>query len=1739
MNPHDPNEVFLPARVGLTDTNGNAKFQDLPGIAWRAVAKRLGYTPTTNIIFPNFFDTLPASTNLTLEPMLAPFGITLESPYLNPALMTGLVMRVEGLTNSNTEGIVRMVPSFLVDPPGPPEPFSGAIAPGLIAGRYDVTVTGLVQSAAIKSGAFNTTGRFDVVFSGGQLVELAPDVPTFIPFTVQPELAKVRVRFFTADALSDFPVADAVGALTNRPAYARSAADPVIFKESSVTSQLKPPFRVTMFGTDDSGEALLSLLPGVYGVEAPSLFEYFGSEARLRDATTGEEIVHGWPFASNPDAGPPFPMSPHHALGLRFSSGHEYELDLYARRKHYDVRGEVKPDPADPMAQRIVAVSGSNYIATRFTELVSGGTATLAGHPPSKPLTILSELVTNSAAGAPNAIFSFEDVEPGMRSLTLSHPRNTFTAHSGGPSLSVTLPDWGPPGIVDAGDPADAVAGLFPLETLRLQGAGGTPAFTATMPMALDTVRVHYHRWITNAGGSYVLEPDAINPNYFIPDPTPGSILSRYAGASRFTMGAREWDLYFAFNETNWFRTGITATNTGYEHVRNAYIFGPSNNIITPIIETLTLTVRAENEADPSQIISGVGVTLSGGGTRTTPYTTNDYAGSMTPTSTTPGTWFWTGAYTITTTTAKDFTLALKMRRGMGVSGLVIDATNSAPVTNAFVQLFNRFGSLLRTTNSATNGTFIFPAVSNAQPVFIDITVPGYVQSRVRHAPSVTAPDYSDTNRLVPIPQPKILSNEVDRYGMFLPRVRKAGDAATYNDFSAVGPLTMTWRMVADEHTFALDLPEFDGAGGGGRGSFSIVTDPITETWLVDARGFAGNPYETNGTIIALPPTNNAPAIRAWLRDVRDGTYGRAFTRRVAGRAPEPPPGTNVEVRATVPLWELPSGEFRPVFVTLTARGSAALRLLEYPTNEFHKTLRGEPLPQSMAFAADLIGTVAGIQASSGLDVTDVQVKRFIPEGRFKALPKFTAIIKTNGGFVSYDYTLDVQQKEGQDTPRAGVLALAPRTLGLEFSASMQFGMSGVSNRFSLGTGASLTAKTNLTRVLPAGVTNAIILEGAFNVAAGVSAAQEYEGGGVSLLEVRDYVGASAELTAKINLKPFTSKIPAIGPILLGLDAREALRIFATINGGIGLVASNQWRTEYPPPDFPSGSSSLDQNARRHFLGGRELTTATTVFKPCVRLAVGAEIHALKGYVEGSATIALQGNPCGGLNALLLTPNPAGDWRKILRIQGACNLRADLKLDLYLVEKRIEILNKDLYPIDHQFGTETVFDLIEMSELHATLVPANGPLSAYDPTGPDRVKKVFRPGATVPVAGGLSYTEIDPDTGDMVFRLVGTECGGDTPVRVASAPGILDIAATRLPSGQWLTAWSELAAEDIGNPYATSVIKSSLSGTNCTNWSAPAVIATLPDVATELRFVTSSSMTGLVWLHAPEGPLSPRRGVSGATWSGITWSAAAQLLAPQDIADFDASGSATSATPAALIAWSDGTGALRSLTWNGTSTTGPYTLGTGASDVLDLAVNSAGEFHVVWNSMSGDILLSRFDGVSAWTLLGAPVSQTIASELQLAPLAGGPDSWMLAWIDGSDASSLHYAIASATGAALKTNTQVAFADNGRYSHLHLEPENGITARLVARHTGTNNVTNLREYLATPAGIAPWLLNASPGGSGGLQFDLLASPNQTFRLQGSSNFVDWLDLLNFTPTNSPVILQDNPSLPHRFYRAVSP
>ena len=1731
------NEVVVPVRVGVTTNTGLTKFTGLPAIPWRVVARRFGYAPSTNFIYPGSGDILPGTNEVSVPIEPTTLDVNLHSVYFKAQMMTGLVVRLEGLTNTSTEGIQRGVLSEEMPIPGESNGIPVARFDGLLSGAYHLSVTGSVWSPMILSGSSVATNRFEVRFSASEFVDLLGGMPSHEDLMVEPMRATVRVRYYAADQMADFPVPGSSGVFERRPVYARRPLADAMFAQSAVDPQIMPPMDVMAFGTDDSGEAVVSVLPGVYGVRVPSLPEYFGDKARLYDVSTGKTIEQGWPFADDPNT-MPFPGSPHHALGLVFSSGHEYELELYTRMKTYEVRGEVSPDLLDPVTQRIVALSEDNYTVAADSEL-PGGKAILTGPggPKTNLLTLVDPAITNSSPPPPDSQFQFSTVEPGSYSISLSHPTNTFTAYTGGSSLAFTLPGWGPPGIVDSGDMVAAAAGLFPLETKVLEGAGGAPAFAAYHEYS-NTVRVDWYSWDTNlngGAGDYVFVGYLDRPDYFQIDPSPFSVLRRYAGIPPFHFDGREWDMFFVINSSNWFRATVTATNSGDEYVFNAYDGGPLHNLIGPISEAYSLTVKAVSDAAPDLSVTNIDFTLADGTKGLTPYHVDGYNSSYVPGAFAVTNGFWTGTnheYTVTVTGGSDFAVTLKVKRGMGVRGLVQDSMTGLPVTNAEVHVFDRFGGLLKTAVTGTNGQYAVSALDHVQPIFVDVSAPGYVEGRVRREPSGDSPDLEVTNDLVRLPPPELKELAVDRFGSFLPGVRKAGNTGNFTQFNAESPLTMHWRLRAKEQTFVLDLPEFDGATGAPRpNSFASLTDNILETWLVDWRAFPTN----------LPDTNSPAAVMSWLKEVRDGVYPSVFYQRV----PFTVPATNGTVEASSPvrLWELPAGEFKPVFVSITRRGVALVTPLTYSGSESYKTLRGLTIPKWLASAADIMGNVAGFKEATGTDVTDEQVERYMPAGRFKALPEFTADITTNeSGFVNYDYGLSVSWKEGEDTPRSGLLALAPRTMGMDFEAGMNFGMEGLSNRFFLTASGSVNGEGNLKRVIPAGLGYITPPKGSYSVGASTTGAESLaDSGHPELLELGTHVYGSANARVEVNLRPVTSKIPYIGPVLLALDESKGLQVLAVLTGGVGLTADSHWSTVYPS-SRPQGSDILGPTNHvysRHFMGGQEIlngtdTVGTNSFGLCFRLGTGLDVKALNGRLGAKGLITLEGayQDCGPEPVMLITPNSLGDWPPISRVNGEVNLSLELTADVGPV-KFGHKFKMNAFKFDHHFGTEPSLQLVPVTSVATVLLPGGGIPAAYQNTGPDRVSHFYPAGATATAPGTLVYTDINPATSNMVLRLV----ANGEPVTIAEAGGILSVDTARLPSGKWLVVWSEIAPTDVGNLFPASTIKYSLSDTNGRNWSAPGTVVSLSDAASELRLVISDTLAGLVYLHTADGLLATRYSIAGSTWDGATWSAPSELLVDADVRGFDALGSGDASSPPALVAWSDASGVARSMTWNGSTTTGPHIAGTNILENISLA-RCGGAFVLGWGAISGDIDLASFDGTSAWSPLGSPVTNHLASDLQLASAAvGGTNLLVLAWANAANAREINYAFADCDGSLVKSAALAAFADSGDYSHLLLEPD-AKGARLTAQYSDTNS-TAVREFVLTPSGVAPWLQALTTTAPNAIQFQLVASPEQSYRLQVSSNLVRWTDVLTMTATNSPVVLQDAMLMDQHFYRAVSP
>jgi hypothetical protein len=58
---------------------------------------------------------------------------------------------------------------------------------------------------------------------------------------------------------------------------------------------------------------------------------------------------------------------------------------------------------------------------------------------------------------------------------------------------------------------------------------------------------------------------------------------------------------------------------------------------------------------------------------------------------------------------------------------------------------------------------------------------------------------------------------------------------------------------------------------------------------------------------------------------------------------------------------------------------------------------------------------------------------------------------------------------------------------------------------------------------------------------------------------------------------------------------------------------------------------------------------------------------------------------------------------------------------------------------------------------------------------------------------------------------------------------------------------------------------------------------------------------------------------------------------------------------------------------------------------------------------------------------------------------------------------------------------------------------------------------------------------------GLEIHLVAAAGRSFRIEASTNFVDWIEIGAETAAQDSVLFLDGtpPTLPHKFYRAVAP
>ena len=851
--------------------------------------------------------------------------------------------------------------------------------------------------------------------------------------------------------------------------------------------------------------------------------------------------------------------------------------------------------------------------------------------------------------------------------------------------------------------------------------------------------------------------------------------------------------------------------------------------------------------------------------------------------------------------------LVLWMRQGMAVRGQVVNSLTRSPIPGARINFVQAQGNTPRMDSSSqADGSFANTTALGKQVYFLEVDAKGYPPYRLRLDPEFAEPDPNDARALVilleggdavemvPLEPPVIVKGSVslDRFGAFLPGVKRAGNPNSFDDFIADEYLTMKWRLRAQQPPKqTIELPAFDDENGEPQPDVSVkLQDALKEVWLVDLRAFTNHTYEDRAIPLTPPDPREPHLVHDWLEriDKGDSSTPNVFHQRIIRTLPTS--DTNiVEAVGEVKLWRLPPDAFQPAFVAVSRLGAVAIHVPQYTGGDTNKQLVGFRMPPWLATIQDTFAFIASFQAAQSN--TWVDLKNTFPNGKLISMPNFTCeIVLRADNYLDYTYKMDVNYTMGLEAPANHGLAIAPGILGISVFGGVKASLKGESHEFSLqlregvgqpepkskptGTGTPQSPETrmaitpervNQEAFKPAplkGPLTTVILDprpsGELQQVFSEKFSTQNE-----VNEFRIMLGLAGQVGVRMNASfmPILSKIPLAGPVLLLLHKTVAFDLGAVVNGLIGLRSMTGWSTTYPH-EIEHYTTMPVQSGQylRHFLGGYEgstpgTTVITNSFDLCFNFDVG--LYAKVGDRAGaSATIGLAGDNCTTkYPALLCDVNPQPTWPPLRRVRGDVRVVIDAFLDVYVTKFQRKWYWKTR-AIDHQFGTETVFYLNPMEVLVSETHRSQYGSATFDGRRPQLLRGFLPIGTYATAAGSteaIAFTDMLSVGGDMGLKVMlrTGPTNWSQPKMVFQTKGaVVTAQVAPKPDGSgWLAVWTEIEASHVDEFYPPSLIRYATSDATGSIWTAPQAIVALDQVAATLRLVPFG--TGLALVYTP------------------------------------------------------------------------------------------------------------------------------------------------------------------------------------------------------------------------------------------------------------------------------------------------
>lgn len=1058
----------LPTLSMLTDSDGGFTFTNLVAINHRLSIAKLGYKPLElDIVLDAGGNFSPVKTSIDLEPTKV--KVVLDSPYDTSDAVSGAMIKLEGVLNSSAEGIKRSMEA-VVEEDGLTV---SALFEDLMPGRYwiqvahEATLSGLPNRSGPLQGPDSFQVRF---FPRETYAEVEPGVTEEVEIELEPVPAVVSGRLWATDESANLDFEPCFSE-PNRLFY-QKAQNGIEFTEHALIDLLETEHKVLSVDTDASGQYTALLVPGIYGIKIPGMSGYSGHNIECGDLGSGQAPVAGpWPY---PDVWPfnNFEFG-HHRAGLRFDSSHEYQLDLFTHKHFIHVSGFVDAHN-EPFGNQVLSMNedGSNLQSFAYNHLRE-----------TEALVVLTGPVSSVEPLRKNNRYLFKNLLPGSYSIQLEHPDYDSDV------INFTIEGWDAPGILPRVEPFTPTY-FFP----------GIAHCNSQFDLDVEWKHkggVDFATSRYDAGEDRYIDSGSRRATYFTSLLT-GTKLFQYAGNGSIPVGT-----YTAWlkHGDGWFFSSGSGTQTFERSIDG----GPLDNTTpdrSPVymgalpgqtrvnsLRNYNIDLRAVSAGDPNLEIDNVTVQFEGG-TSLTAGGIVQFSGSPYPVGADqdPGQWtfsfFPASQVEVISPEERLLKVTVFMQRAMLITG-TLKGTKGEAIPNAALVARNRYGNPLSNAVSQPNGSFSISRLT-PQVLYLDINRRGYKSLRIRLAPEdLNQPDFLDQNLVMEkVPGPDITGFTMNRFGMFIPGVTKAGDSnfgsIGLNPEAAHGKLTATWKVQANPKTYPMNLPGFYGANEEPLPNESFqVTDPISEVWIVDRRSFrfpsVNEPNQTDAGEVEPPEPLTYPAIREWLSDITRAEKNNEpyyVTHKIALIGDKNEEGA---FEGKLPLWELPSGEFTPMAVVITQNGGVKTMNYETPMvgDGRANPLRGMNLPKWAANILEVVGTAANLPTFSDAPQGEEEEPgserrentgalnrnygdRFLkiannakvqarigivpidssPDNPDRTVFNPTEDLLATDLYLTYKYVLGVELPIGEDTPPNGPLSLASRFSGLKISGA-------------------------------------------------------------------------------------------------------------------------------------------------------------------------------------------------------------------------------------------------------------------------------------------------------------------------------------------------------------------------------------------------------------------------------------------------------------------------------------------------------------------------------------------------------------------------------------------------------------------------------------------------------------------------------------------------------------------------------